>query len=165
MVQNIASIAKIEYAFREHIAAIRINHATSIIEEIIPSPCGGSPEGDGGCGVGPGVGFLFLPFYFTPLSADITIVQKQSDAGTLYVCTVKARVPKDRPDATAFIRSSQDCWFLLKVTDANGTARLIGTPDFPAQFTARISVPASPSRYNGYDVAFASNQLTPPVYF
>lgn len=146
--ENISGITKIEYAQREHIVSVRINPDTSMVDEIIFAP-----------------GHDWLPYYFTPLSADLAIDARLSDPGTVYACTLRARVPKDRPEPTTFIRAAQGCWYLLRVTDGNGIIRLVGTTDFPAQFIAKIAVPASPAGYNGYDVTFASQQLAPPAFF
>jgi len=151
--ENISGIIKIEYALLDHIASLRINLSTSKVEALTFLP----PTGE--------IEYGFSPFYFTPQTAELQIVPKLSDAGAVYTCTLRSRTPKDRPESTAFISASQAQWFLLRVTDANGIVRLIGTIDFPAQFAARISIPASPSGYNGYDTTFTSQQLTPPAYF
>ena len=152
--QNISGIIKIEFVQHDYIVSVRINPETSIIEKISPKAFGELY----------GIDF-WIPFYFTPLTAELQINTPLSDAGTIYECIIRARVPKDRPEPATFIRTSQDCWFLLKVTDANGITRLIGTPDFPARFAANPSIPASPAEYNGYDISFTSRQLTPPAYF
>jgi len=150
--ENLSGIIKIEYAFCEHIATLRINPSTSTVEEITFNNFGNNKK-------------PWLPFYFTPQTGELQIVPKLSDAGTIYTCTLQSRVPKDQPESTAFISILQDRWFLIRVTDANGIVRLIGTLDFPAQFSARISIPPSPSGYNGYDTTFTSQQLTLPTYF
>jgi hypothetical protein len=147
--ENISGIIKIEYAQREHVASVRINPATSCVEEFIFAP-----------------GHNWLNFYFTPQTAGIDVATGLSDPGTVYTCQVTAKVPKNSPETSSFIRASQSCWFLLRVTDGNGIIHLVGTPDFPAQFIARkIAVPQSTAGYNGYDVGFTSRQLTPPAYF
>jgi len=154
--ENISGIIKIEYAFREDVATLRINLSTSFVEEITFIDSSASNRNNRN---------KWSPFYFTPQTAELQITPKLSDFGLIYACAVKSRSPKDRPEATAFVRAAQSCWFLLRITDANGIARLIGTTDFPAKFSAGISIPPSPAGYNGYDLDFTSYQLTPPVYF
>ena len=170
MPQNISSIINIEYAHHSQIATLRINPATSLIEDLTfyenmnpANPANLANLSNQGNQTNHAKSWFRL--YFTPQSSELQITAKQSDHGDIYTCSLQARIPKDNPETTSFIRASQNAWFLLRVTDANGIIRLIGTPDFPARLVSKISIPASPAAYNGYDLAFTSRQLSPPAYF
>ena len=155
--ENISGLIRIDLIPVERITNLVINPATSKIIVIEPLP----PTLNSPLSTLHSWSFL----YFTPKTASVQTTSKHTDHGTIFTCTIKLRTPRENPETTTFIRAAQGCWFLIRVEDGNGTARLIGTRDFPAQLNARIAVPAEPSGYNGYEITFTSNQLTPPAFF
>ena len=103
-------------------------------------------------------------FYGSPETVLITISPENSNAGHIWNVSLKLRYPKDSASVTNTFISMARHTYLIKLTDANGIKKLLGSRDNPMRMVFEILNPGEMSGYNGYQVEFKSAYTKPPYY-
>ena len=113
------------------------------------------------CTVTPKTGKSWNSLYGTPETIQLESEQQDSPAGAKYLYKLKMLVPKDRaPVESELFRMTGRC-LIIKLTDKNGTVRILGTLESPMKLTSKLLKPAVLEAFNGYELYFAGEFSKP----
>ncbi len=99
--------------------------------------------------------------YGTPETLQLESEEQDMPGGMKYLYKLKVLVPKDRPGVEAELFRMNGRQLVVKLTDKNGTIRILGTMESPMKMTSKLTKPASLETFNGYDLLFAGEFSTP----
>ena len=113
------------------------------------------------CIVTPKTGKSWNSIYATPETIQLESEQQEMPGGTKYVYKLKLLVPKDRSAlASELFRMTGRC-LIIKLTDKNGTVRILGTMESPMKLVSKLLKPAVMEAFNGYELNFAGEFSKP----
>ncbi|MEI7980932.1 MAG: hypothetical protein WCI71_04725 [Bacteroidota bacterium] len=140
---NIGGIAKVSWVFHEDTAAIRYDVTTLC------------------CSVDLKPGRSWNSLYGAPETIQLESEQQDTPAGLKYIYKVKLLVPKDRLEVEVELFRMNGRWVILKITDKNGTERLLGTKETPMKVSSRLLKPSPVEGFNGFELTFTGEFSCP----
>jgi hypothetical protein len=109
-------------------------------------------------------GLSFIPLYASPDSVSLECKEEDTPAGIKYKYEIKMLVPKDRSEVEIALELLNNRKIILYFQDKNNVRRYIGTVKQPLKKIAKLSKPASPESFNGWEVIFYGEFSSPPCY-
>ena len=143
---NIGGLNPVSWIFREDVAGFTFNETTLF------------------CSVTLKTGKSWNSLYGTPETIQLESESQDTPSGMKYLYKLKKFVPKDRPEVESELLRMTNRRLILKVTDKNGTIRLLGTMDSPMKMTSKLLKPAALETFNGYELLF-SGEFSGPAGF
>lgn len=143
---NIGSITKIYYVFKDDVLSISDPDEDNIVELLLKS------------------GKKLKEFIFTVFTASFVETEKNHSAGNFSDQTVKCKRPKIDTENNVDLDSLNNRELLLITIDGNINLNLLGSLDSPVLMKKSLIRPGDPSGYNGYDIEFTSKNPQ-PAYF
>ena len=116
------------------------------------------------CVVYPKIGKNWNSIYGTPETMQLDSEQQDTPAGVKYLYKLKILVPKDRAPVEAELFRMTGRQLIIKLTDKNGTIRILGTMESPMKLTNKLLKPAALETYNGYELLF-TGEFSKPAGF
>jgi len=143
---NIGGLNPVSWVFREDVAGFTFNETTLF------------------CSVSLKTGKSWNSLYGTPETIQLESESQDTPSGMKYIYKLKKFVPKDRPEVESELLRMTGRRLILKVTDKNGTIRLLGTMETPMKMTSKLLKPLVIEGFNGYDILF-SGEFSKPAGF
>lgn len=101
---------------------------------------------------------------FTQETASFSENEKAVKEGIVYESKLNWQLPKISPTQHIVAHKYTNKEIIIKITDANGTELLIGTPDVPAYVYSKKQIPSTSAGFNGYSFN-VKHQNPRPAYF
>jgi hypothetical protein len=109
--------------------------------------------------------FAWINCYCSPNTISFKEDAADSEHGTYYKKKLSGKTPKDRSEVIDSFSKMDNGKFILLYKDANGTLKLIGSPDEPIYFKNSFSTKEDVAQRNEYDINFEGDGLLKsPVY-
>lgn len=143
---NIGSITKIYYVFKDDVLSISDPDEDNIVEIQLK------------------LTKKLKEFNFTVFTAGFVEPEKNHSAGNYFDQSVKCKRPKIDTENNIDLDSLKDRELLLITIDGNINLNLVGSLDSPVFIKKSLIRPGDPSGYNGYDIEFYSKSPQ-PAYF
>jgi hypothetical protein len=143
---NIGSITKIYYVFKDDVLSISDPDEDNIVEIQLKKTK------------------KLKEFDFTVFTASFFEPEKNHSAGNYSDQGVKCKRPKINTENNVDLDSLNNRELLLIIIDGNINLNLVGSLDSPVLMKKSLIRPGDPSGYNGYDIEFTSKSPQ-PAYF
>ena len=116
------------------------------------------------CLIVPKTGKSWNSLYCTPETIQLESEQQDTPGGMKYLYKLKMLVPKDRITVEDELFRMTGRQLIIKLTDKNGTIRILGTMESPMKLTNKLLKPAALETYNGYELLF-TGEFSKPAGF
>ena len=143
---NIGGLNPVSWIFREDIAGFTYNDTTLHCTVILKT------------------GKSWNSLYGTPETIQLESENQDTPAGMKYLYKLKILVPKDRALVESELFRMTGRQLIIKLTDKNGTIRILGTMESPMKLTNKLLKPAALETYNGYELLF-TGEFSKPAGF
>ena len=143
---NIGGLNPVSWIYREDVA-IFSGSDSSLYCLVVPKP-----------------GKSWNALYGTPETIQLESEQQDTPGGMKYLYKLKMLVPKDRITVEDELFRMTGRQLIIKLTDKNGTIRILGTMESPMKLTNKLLKPAALETYNGYELLF-TGEFSKPAGF
>ena len=143
---NIGGIDSVSWIFKEDIQGLTLSDTTLYCTVILKT------------------GKLWNSLYGSPETMLVETEHQDTPSGMKYLYKLKVLVPKDRPQVELELFRMIGCHLMVKVTDKNGTIRILGTMECPMKMTVKLLKPSAIEAFNGYELLF-SGEFAKPAPF
>ena len=101
--------------------------------------------------------------YFTPYTADYKMEFKSDHKGSYFAFSVSASIPVYSEHLNTMINFLTNHSFVVKIYDANGYIRALGSLDFPCKFQYKGTTGQKPADKNHIVFEFSANSKYAPI--
>ena len=105
--------------------------------------------------------FLYAPI--TPYGKILNLQPQDTNQGNYYNYNVSGRLIGDGPEIVAELDRMKQLRYILKLTDAFGIVRYVGSPEYPCRFAFDYEK-ADAGQRNSFQIKF-SLKTPKPIYF